>query len=290
MPVLRFLASPLWAGSRAFQAIALVVLAVVQIVSAQLTDFLHVGQSVQMRSAATTHPLVPWGYAFAIWAAIYLWSVISAVWQLGEKHRDDPALKAVGWNMAGMFLVNSLWQVWVPLHGFDWISVGLVGGALLLGLGGLLRLRELGEVSSEDTGFVFAPMALMTGWLTAAAFVNFTSVLVAQHYALNPVNANVSMGFLVALLAFGALMVWLTDSLSYSLGLMWAVFWTMMANIYRDHDLGLATVSLAGLFVIAIVCAWTMYEHGHSMRSSAARAPRMGSGGQSALPKPRLRR
>ncbi len=258
-------------ASRDVQAIALVGLAVAQIVSAQLTDFLHIGQSVQLRSAATLHPLVPSGYAFAIWAAIYLWSLVSAAWQLGEKHRDDPALNAVGWNMAGMFLLNSLWQVWVPLHGFDWISVGLVGAALLLGLSGLLRLRELGEVSGEDTGFVFAPMALMTGWLTAAAFVNFTSALVAQHNVLNPVDANVSMGFLVVLLAFGALMVWLTDSLSYSFGLMWAVFWTMMANIYRDHDMGLATVSFAGLFVIAVVCAWTMYEHSHDMRSSAAR-------------------
>ena len=255
MPFVRFLTASRWP-----QAIVLVVLAAAQIVSAQLTDLLHVGQSVQLRSAATTHPLVPWGYAFAIWAAIYLWSLISAVWQLGEKHREDPALKAVGWNMAGMFLINSLWQIWVPLHGFDWISVGLICVSLVLGLSGLLRLRELGPVSGEDTGFVFAPMALMSGWLTAAVFVNFTSVLVAQHYALNPVNADVSMIFLVVLAVFGSLMIWLTRSLSYSLGLMWAVFWTMMANIYRDHDFAMATLSLAGMFVIALVCAWTMYE------------------------------
>ncbi len=246
--------------SRRFQAIALVVLAVAQIVSAQLTELLHVGQSVQLRSAAAVHPLVPWGYAFAIWAVIYLWSLVSAVWQLGEKHRDDPALKAVGWNMAGMFLINSLWQVWVPLRGLDWVSVGLVSIALVLGISGLLRLRELGPVSGEDTGFVFAPMALMSGWLTAAAFVNFTSVLVAQHYALDPTNVNVSMGFLAVLVVFGALMIRLTQSLSYSLGVMWAVFWVMMANIYRDHELGMATLSLAGVFAVALVCAWTMFE------------------------------
>lgn len=257
MPSLRF---PI--PSRRVQAIALVVLAVAQIVSAQLTDLLHIGQSVQLRSAATVHPLVPWGYAFAIWAAIYLWSLISAVWQLGEKHKDDPALKAVGWNMAGMFLINSVWQVWVPLRGLDWVSVGLVSIALVLGLSGLLRLRELGPVSGEDTGFVFAPMALMSGWLTAAAFVNFTSVLVGQHYLLNPASVGVSMGFLFGLLAFGALMIWLTRSLSYSLALMWALFWIMMANIYRDRDLGMATVSLAGVLAIALVCAWTMYERG----------------------------
>ena len=246
--------------SRRFQAIALVVLAVAQIVSAQLTDLLHVGQSIQLRSAAASHPLVPAGYAFAIWAAIYLWSLVAAVWQLGEKHRDDPALKAVGWNMAGMFLINSLWQVWVPLRGFDWISVGLIAVSLVLGLSGLLRLRELGRVSGEDTGFVFAPMALLSGWLTAAAFVNFTSVLVAQHYTLDPTNVGVSMAFLGVLLVFGALMIWLTRSLSYSLGVMWAVFWIMMANIYRDHELGMATLALAGMFAVALVCAWTMYE------------------------------
>ncbi len=261
MPAPSFV-SRLMTGSRRPQAIALVGLAVAQMVCAQLTDFLHIGQSVPLRSAAVTHPLVPWAYAFAIWALIYLWSVISAVWQLGERHRDDPALKAVGWNMAGMFLVNSLWQIWVPLRGLDWVSVALVSVALVLGLSGLLRLREMGPVSGEDTGFVFAPMALMSGWLTAAAFVNFTSVLVAQHYALNPVSPNVSMVFLVALLAFGSLMIWLTRSLSYSVGLLWAVFWTMMANIYRDRDLNMATLSLAGVFIIAMVCAWTLYERG----------------------------
>ncbi len=265
MPAFRFL-SGFFSGPRAVQAIALVVLAVAQIVSAQLTDFLHIGQSVQLRSAATTHPMVPWGFAFAIWAAIYLWSVISAVWQLGETHRDDPALKAVGWNMAGMFLLNSVWQVWVPLRGLEWGSFAIVALALVLGLSGLLRLREIGPVSGGDTGFVFAPMALMSGWLTAATFVNFTSVLVAQHYALNPVNSTVSMAFLVALLAFGSLMIWLTRSLSYSLGLLWAVFWTMMANIYRDHDLNMATLSLVGVFAVATVCAWTLYEHSPAHR------------------------
>ena len=258
--------------SRRFQAIALVVLAVAQIVSAQLTDLLHVGQSIQLRSAAASHPLVPAGYAFAIWAAIYLWSLVAAVWQLGEKHRDDPALKAVGWNMAGMFLINSLWQVWVPLRGFDWISVGLIAVSLVLGLSGLLRLRELGRVSGEDTGFVFAPMALLSGWLTAAAFVNFTSVLVAQHYALDPTNPSVSMAFLVILLAFGSLMIWLTRSFAYTVALMWAAFWIMMANIYRDHVFGMATLALVGVFIIAVVCAWTMYERrprrgGHHMHA-----------------------
>ena len=265
MPAFRFIS-----GARTVQAVALVVLSVAQIVCAQLTDVLHIGQSVQMRSAAATHPLVPWGYAFAIWAAIYLWSVISAVWQLGERHRDDPALKAVGWNMAGMYLINSIWQVWVPLRGLEWMSFILVALGLILGLGGLLRLRELGPVSGEDTGFVFAPMALMSGWLTAAAFVNFTSVLVAQHYALNPVNSVVSMAFEIALLVFGSLMIWLTRSLSYSLGLLWAVFWIMMANIYRDHDIGMATLSLAGVFAVAVICAWALYEHTPTRRHGHA--------------------
>jgi len=249
-----------FAASRLVQAVAILVLAVAQIVSAQITDLLHIGQNVALRSQAAMHPLVPAGYAFAIWAAIYLWSLISAIWQMGERHRDDPALRAVGWNMAGVFLINSLWQVWVPLRGLEWGSFALVALGLLLGLSGLLRLRELGAVSREDTGFVFAPMALMSGWLTAATFVNFTSVLVGQHYALNPVNPGISLIFLVVLLAFGALMVWLTTSLTYSLGLMWAVFWIMMANIYRDHELGMATVSLGGMIVIAVVCAWALYE------------------------------
>jgi hypothetical protein len=78
-----------------------------------------------------SHPLVPSGYAFSIWGAIFLFSLIAAIWQLLPQQKHNRALAAVGWNMAGIYLINALWQVWVPIAGFDWGSVALVLLALI---------------------------------------------------------------------------------------------------------------------------------------------------------------
>lgn len=249
---------------RTAQAAAVFLTAIAQIACARLTDFLHVGTNVELRSAATTHPLVPLGFAFAIWGAIYLFSFTAAVWQAMPEQRHNRAVEAVGWNMAGIYLINAIWQIWVPLNGFDWISALLVAGALILGVSGLLRLRQDMVLSHIDNLMVFAPLALVTGWMTAACFVNFTSMLVAGGFAIDPTQANVSLGFLMALIVFGGVMVWLTESVVYSAALLWALFWIMMANIYRDHEPGMVTTAVIGMALTGLLCAWAVTHHHES--------------------------
>ena len=249
---------------RTVQAVAVLLTAIAQIATARLTDFLHVGINVELRSAVASHPLVPLGYAFAIWGAIYLFSFIAAVWQMLPEQRHDRAMDAVGWNLAGIYLVNTVWQIWVPLNGLDAISVGLVAVALILGISGLLRLRQDVELMRIDSLMMFAPLALVTGWLTAACFVNFTSMLVAGNFGLDPGQANVSLAFLMALVVFGGVMVWLTESVVYSCALVWALFWIMMANIYRDHEPAMVTTAIIGMALIGLLCAWAVTHHHES--------------------------
>jgi len=249
---------------RGLQPAVILIAAIAQIASARLTDFLHLGVSVELRSAMTSHPLVPFGPAFAIWGVIYLWALIAAIWQVLPEQRHNRALAETGWNFAAIYLINTIWQVWVPFHGFDWISTALTAAALIIGVSGTLRLRQDIELSHMDTLFVFAPLALVTGWLSAAACVNFTSMLVAGGFALDPVNANVSLGFLMALVAFGAVMVWLSESLAYSAAVIWALFWIMIGNIARDHEPSMVTTSLIGMALIGLMCVWAVTHHHQS--------------------------
>ena len=250
-------------GGRGPQALAILVAALAQIAFARLTDVLHIGQSVAVRSSLTSHPLVPWGYAFIIWGVIYACALGAALWQLGPKHRNNIALRGVGWQTALIYLINAVWQVWVPLHGFDWVSVGMVVVALTLGISSLVGLRHM-ALSRKEEMLVAGPLALVTGWLTAACCVNITSALVAGHSAvLNPMEANISLAFLVGLILFGGVVVLATHSLLYSLALIWALFWIMMANIYRDHVMAMATVSLIGILIVAGLLGRQMYESGH---------------------------
>lgn len=250
------------APGRGLQPFVILLAAIAPIVTARLTDFLHLGVNVELRSAVTSHPLVPWSPAFAIWGAIYLFALIAAVWQMLPDQKYNRALHAVGWNIAVIGFVNALWQVWVPMEGFDWVSVALVFIALITGISGLLRLRQDMVLSRDDELLVFAPLALVTGWLTAACFVNFTSTLVAGYYALDPSYVSVSLGFLVGLILFGGVMAWLTESLVYSGALVWALFGILMANIYRDSQPAMVTACVIGIALVGLVSAWAV-THRH---------------------------
>ncbi len=250
--------------NRFWQSLAMVVTAAAQIVTARLTVWLHIGQGVEVRSALATHPLVPLGPAFAIWGAIYIYMLLAAVWQALPDQKFNRALENAGWNLAGIGLINAVWQVWVPLNGFDWISSVLVVTALIVGVSGLMRLREEVLLSRMDNIMVFAPLALVTGWLTAAAFVNFTSELVAGGYDFNPLNPDISMGFLIGLIVFGGLMAWLTESLAFSLALAWGLGWIAVANIVRDHEPAMTATAAIGVAAVAGICLWTLTHHHQS--------------------------
>jgi hypothetical protein len=253
-------------AGRNWQAPLILVAAVAQIVCARLTDFFHVGQSVEVRSLLAQHPLVPLGYAFAIWGVIYLYSFVGALWQMGRRQRNDMALREVGWNMAGIYAVNALWQIWVPLRGLDMVSVVLVAFALLLGIAGLMSLRQMPLTRAEEW-LVAGPLALVTGWLTAAFVLNVTSMLVAQHsMAIDPMQPGVSMAFLAVLIVAGGVIARATQSLLYGVALVWALAWIMIAAIYREHDIGLATLAGLGLIAVAGLSGWRLYHDHHDGR------------------------
>lgn len=253
-------------AGRHWQAPVILLLAVAQIACARLTDFLHVGVSVEVRSQLATHPLVPLGFAFAIWGIIYLYSLIGALWQMGQRQRRDMALREVGWNMAGIYAVNALWQIWVPLRGFDGVSVVMVAFALFLGISGLMGLKRM-PLTRAEQWLVAGPLALVTGWLTAAFFLNLTSMLVARHSAVvDPAQPWVSMIFLAALIVAGGLIARATQSLLYGAALVWALVWVMAAGIYREHDLGMAILAGLGAVAVASLSGWRLYRDSHDGR------------------------
>ncbi len=251
---------------RQWQARAILVAAVAQIVCARLTDFLGVGQSVEVRSLLAQHPLVPLGYAFAIWGAIYLYSLVAAIWQMGSRQRNDVALREVGWNLVGIYVVNAVWQIWVPLRGLDMVSVVLVGFGLFLGISGLMALRQI-NLTRKEEWLIAGPLALVTGWLTAAFMLALTSMFVAQHSTfINPLNPAVSLVCLVVLVVAGGMVARAAQSLLYAVALIWALFWIMMANIYREHDMTLATLAFVGALAVAALSGWQLYQSSHGGR------------------------
>lgn len=255
---------------RFLQTVAIVAAAVGQIVTARLTAWLHIGQQVETRSAFASHPLTPLGPAFAIWIVIYAGMLATAIWQAMPRQKYNRALDHVGWNIAAIGAINALWQIWVPLYGFDWVSSLLVATALTLGVSALMRLRGNILLARADEVMIAGPLALVTGWLSVAAVVNFTSELVAGGYGLDPRDPAISLAFLIGLAAFGAVMAWLSESLVYGVAVIWGLAWVALANIYRDHEPGLATAAVIGIAAVSLICLFTLSQR-HAGGSLQAR-------------------
>ncbi len=219
-----------------------------------------IGEPVEVQSALTSHPLVPYKTAFAIWGLIYAYALIAAIWQIMPRQKENVALETVDWNLIVVWLVNSLWQVWVPLFGLEWISFCLIVVAVFAGLNGLLKLRNELALSLKEKLLVAGPLALVTGWLTAACFVNFTSAMIWTGFGLDAGNAAVSAMFLIGLIAFGGWMVYRTGNSLYAIGLAWALFWVMVANQNRDHEMAMVVIAGLGLALIAGIRLYVLWR------------------------------
>ena len=236
---------------RRVQSIVVLALAVAQIVTARLTVVLGIGEPVAVQSALVSHPLVPYKTAFVIWGLIYAYALVAAIWQVMPRQKESAALETIDWNLIVVWLVNSLWQVWVPVIGLEWISFCLIAVALFAGLNGLLKLRNELKLSLKEKVLVAGPLALVTGWLTAACFVNFTSAMIWTGFGLDAGNAAVSAVFLIGLITFGGWMIYRTGNSLYAAGLAWALFWVMIANQSRDHEPAMVVIAGIGLVAVA---------------------------------------
>ncbi len=236
---------------RSVQSIVVLALAIAQIVTARLMVALDLGEPVEVQSALISHPLVPYKTAYVIWGLVYAYALVAAIWQVMPRQKENVALETVDWNLIVVWLVNSLWQLWVPVIGLEWISFCLIAVAVFAGLNGLLKLRHELNLSLKEKILVAGPLALVTGWLTAACFVNFTSAMIWTGFGLDAGNVAVSMVFLIGLIAFGGWMVYRTGNSLYAAGLAWALLWVLVANQSRDHEPAMVVIAAIGIAVVA---------------------------------------
>jgi len=230
-------------------------LAVAQIVTSFSPDLFGFAETVASRVKPLEHSLLPIAYAFAIWGVIYAGNLVFAVWQALPTNRSHPLARQIGWLAAGMYAINAAWQVWVPLFGADWISSLLLAAELALGMAALLRIRGARPLGRAETWLVAAPVGLLTGWITAAAFVNFsTSVIQDGSWLFDPRHVPAAAALLAATIAFAALAVNATRSAAQAAGILWALHGIVVANLVRAPEPLIVWVAAAG--VPAVILGW----------------------------------
>lgn len=123
------------------RAMLILLFAVAQIAAGYAPQAFGWGETISSRSEAAWTVMTPAGYAFSIWALIFLWTVVYAIWQALPQQLDNPLLRRIGWYACVALAANTAWSLYAPAYGLDWGSVAIIWVGLAGAVGALLIAR-----------------------------------------------------------------------------------------------------------------------------------------------------
>ncbi len=182
----------------------------------------------------------PAGYAFAIWSVIYLWLIAHAVFGL-LKHSGDAAWDAPRWS-----LILSLG------FGATWLEVATVAPVAATVIIWIMLIAAIAALLRADVRMdrwlLSAPIAMYSGWLTAASAVSL-GVVLSGYGILSETTAAIAMLVLVLAIAVPVQRN-ITPSPLYGA----TVIWALVAIIVRDLDSHpiVAMIAAAGIPVMLV--------------------------------------
>ncbi len=181
----------------------------------------------------------PAGYAFSIWGLIYGWLAVHAVFGAARR-ANDPAWDVTRLPLAGSAVLGA---VWLAIAGVAPIAATIMIWVML----GLAVLALLRADPARDRWLLVAPIAIYSGWLSAAAAVSLGVVLAGYGWLGNTGSAVV---MLVVVLAIAVtLQVRKPGVLEYSATVIWALVAVIAAN-WGDARI-VAYAAAAGIIVMA---------------------------------------
>lgn len=184
-------------------------------------------------------PVQPAGYAFSIWGLIYLWLIAGTAFGLIRRATDEDWAPARPWLSASLIVGVA----WIPAANLSVPAATIMIWVMLAT--GLIALFKLGD---EDRWLQLSPVAIYTGWLTAASCVSIGLVLAGYGILNGTVAAFVSI-----ILALGiALFVQfsLHRAPEYGLTVIWALVGIILSN---TQPVNIAVIGLCIVGIIAIL-------------------------------------
>lgn len=182
-------------------------------------------------------PVQPAGYAFAIWGLIYLWLLISAGFGLLFR------FGAVDWQAMRPTLTLSL------TIGATWLlaaKASPLAATLLIWLMLAAAAMALLRAPLLDRWWAQAPVAIYTGWLSAASFVSL-GLMLAGFGLMEETNAAL-LCLTGAVIFASVIQIRLMGAPEYGAAVVWALIAIVIANLN-----GSWLVAVAALIAIVIV-------------------------------------
>jgi hypothetical protein len=183
----------------------------------------------------------PAGYAFAIWGVIYVWLITHAVFGVWQK-RDVPEWDAPRLWLIAAALLGALWLVVSP--DYPRAATGVIWAMLVAALAAFLKTP-----TQPDRWMLSAPIAMLAGWVSAAAAVALGVVLARDGYLPDMLSAVVMLALVLAI----AVTVQMKKPAMpvYGLTVIWALAGVIWAN--RATSMTVAVIAASGIAVMALL-------------------------------------
>ena len=217
--------------------------------------------------------LIAAGYAFSIWAVIFLLDLVYALWQMtGERRTDDTMTHVAPWAAAGFALTAA----WMPLF-----SMGQFWLCLLVIFGAMACLVRCAMILSHDRTpqegqwlWAWTPLSLHAGWLSMAAFLNLAQVIVA--HGLLPTHPMLGWSLVLMAIAAVTLLV-INHRMHGNVDYAAAAIWALVAVYVKQSGWDIPGAQTAAWVAAAIAVAllaqsvWLRMKHPGGLATNPAR-------------------
>ncbi|MGX9353846.1 hypothetical protein ACS3SW_01405 [Roseobacteraceae bacterium S113] len=197
----------------------------------------------------TNPPVQPAGYAFSIWAIIYLWLFVASTFQLARRY-NDPVWEPLRLPLTLSVAIGAIWLMVA--------FVSPVSATLLIWLMWFGAIVALLRAPDFDRAWAEGPIGLYAGWLTAASCVALG--LVAAGYGLMADGAAALCALALALaLALGTLwarpLAW-----SFAASFIWALVAVIVRNGTERADISAVAAGAIGVVIVWLWLQWRGVE------------------------------
>jgi hypothetical protein len=188
------------------------------------------------------HPIQPAGYAFAIWGLIIPWLVLGTGFGALRRMGDED------WAPARPYLALTL------VIGAAWLPVAklspLLATVLIIAMTAS-SLRALFRLGDTDPKWQQAPVAILSGWLTAASCVSVGVVLGGYGLPLTPV----ALLMLATALGIASVTQYrLHRAPEYGMTMIWALVGIIASN-WSPVNAAVNLLAIVGILVILSIRA-----------------------------------
>lgn len=228
-------------------------------IGAALLPAMGIGTPVGDRSDAVQTLITPAGWAFSIWGALYLGSLVFSLLQFTAAGRDSALFAALRWPAVGAFLGNALWATWVQLGDIDAVSTLIIFGSLVSILIAYRRIASwTTSFSAAERWGAILPLSALASWLTAASIVNVAATL--RYYGVDAAP-DVAPLISAAIIVVGGLIVAAAlargkGNPPFALVFLWALAAIFAAGGQEAAAVAVAAAIAAILVLIGISLGW----------------------------------